>query len=101
MVGKERIASPIDPRGGGTLDTAVAKEITEFVAGEDGTETCSRKVTVRAVGGVGCVALGVAAIPSGGVIGEGISGLGGAAARACAAVVLVELCRLRGGRSPC
>ena len=89
MAGKERIASPIDPRGNGTLDTAVAKEVADPAAGEGG--TWSRKVTVRA-DGVGSVACGVMAIASGGVIGEAIPEGGVTAARACAAVVLAELC---------
>ena len=90
MVGKERIASPIDPRGNGTLDTAVAKEVADPAAGEGG--TWSRKVTVRTDGGVGSVAFGTMAIASGGVIGEAIPEGGVTAARACAAVVLAELC---------
>ena len=37
--GKERIASPTDPLGDGTLDTAVEKEVAEPVAGDEGTDT--------------------------------------------------------------
>ena len=85
MVGKERIASPIDPRGNGTLDTAVAKEVADPTDDEGG--TWSRKVTVRA-DDVGSVV----AVASGGVIGDAIPEGGVTAARACAAVVLAELC---------
>ena len=101
--GKERNYCPTDPLGDGTLDTAVEKEVAEPVAGDAGTDTCSRKVTVRAACGTCCgtrdvaVALG----NSGGVIGAGTLEPGGVVARAFAAVVLTELCRLGGCCSPC
>ena len=101
--GKERDSCPTDPRGGGTLDTAVVNEVAELAAGDAGVDTWSRNVTVRAACGTCCGTRDVAVVlvNSGGVIGAGTLKPGGVVARAFAAVVLAELCRLGGCCSPC